>query len=157
MRNAESRWVKQTKTYPRYLMELAADVIEGSTGTGCPRGVIREYGDDKVTDLDPFLGSGSPQDISTVRMIVKSGNYGAGSLARSRLRQCAVGAVQKWLFLQLKSLFKQSGNSSSCVRDNLISPECVTPPRLLNTALRGGVTNFVTFTCLHHANNANVK
>ena len=40
---------------------------------------------------------------------------------------------------------------------NLISPECVTPPRLLNTALRGGVTNFVTFTCLHHANNANVK
>ena len=40
---------------------------------------------------------------------------------------------------------------------NLISPECVTPPRLLNTALRGRVTNFVTFTCLHHANNANVK
>ena len=40
---------------------------------------------------------------------------------------------------------------------NLVSPECVTPPRLLNTAVRGGVTNFVTFTCLHHANNPNVK
>ena len=40
---------------------------------------------------------------------------------------------------------------------NLVSPECVTPPRLLNTALRGGVTNFATFTCRHHANNPNVK
>ena len=40
---------------------------------------------------------------------------------------------------------------------NLVSPECVTPPRLLNTAVRGGVTNFATFTCLHHANNPNVK
>lgn len=86
MGNAESRWVKQTKTYPRYLTELTADVIEGSTGTGCPRGVVTEYGEDKVTDLDPLLGSGSPQDISTVRMVVKSGNYGAGALARSRLR-----------------------------------------------------------------------
>ena len=28
--------------------------------------------------------------------------------------------------------------------NNLVSPECVTPPRLLNTALRGGVTNFAT-------------
>ena len=43
------------------------------------------------------------------------------------------------------------------VADNLVSPECVTPPRLLNTAVRGGVTNFATFTCLHHANNPNVK
>ena len=41
--------------------------------------------------------------------------------------------------------------------NNLVSPECVTPPRLLNTAVRGGVTNFATFTCLHHANNPNVK
>ncbi|KAJ4920220.1 hypothetical protein JOQ06_027608 [Pogonophryne albipinna] len=110
---------------------MTADVIEGSTGTGCPRGVVREYGDDKVTDLDPLLGSGSPQDISTVRMVVKSGNYGAGALARSRLRlEGAVGAVQKWLFLQLKSLF--SGNSGSCVSDGCFfrythDPYVVTP------------------------------
>ncbi|KAI4828564.1 hypothetical protein KUCAC02_022646 [Chaenocephalus aceratus] len=83
MGNAESHWVKQTKTYPRYLTELTADIIEG--GVGCPRGVVREYGDDKVTDLDPLLGSGSPQDISTVRMVVKSGNYGAGALASAEV------------------------------------------------------------------------
>ena len=44
-----------------------------------------------------------------------------------------------------------------CVPFNLVSPECVTPQRLHNTAVRGGVTNFATFTCLHHANNPNVK
>ena len=34
---------------------------------------------------------------------------------------------------------------------NLVSPECVTPPQLLNTAVRGGVPNFAIF------NNPNVK
>ncbi|KAF4074552.1 hypothetical protein AMELA_G00240630 [Ameiurus melas] len=32
--NAKARWIKQTKPHSRYLTELAADVIEGSTSSG---------------------------------------------------------------------------------------------------------------------------
>lgn len=35
--NPEARWVKQTKTYPRYFTELAPDIIEGGSGP-CGRG-----------------------------------------------------------------------------------------------------------------------
>lgn len=86
MCNPEARRVEQPKTYPRYLTELAPDIIEGGSSPSGPRSVVGEDREAHVSKLDPLLSPGSAQYIHTVHIIVQTSDNWVGALIGFRLR-----------------------------------------------------------------------
>lgn len=109
MRNTEARRVKQSKTNPWYLAELATNVVKSSSSPGGFRCVVGEDRKSHVTNLDPQLGSGAPQDVYTVLMIVQTSDYRARAVTGSRLRlKTTMRAVQERLFVKFECLLERS-------------------------------------------------
>ena len=73
--------------------------LKAARAQGSLCGMVREDRYSQVADLYSLLGPSSPQNIQTVCMIVQSGDYGMWAFPGFGL------------FIQLKSLFEQSGNS----------------------------------------------